>query len=187
MELSRRCLPLPAQVLSCSSSVEAATGSLPGFSSKRGRAVATEDKMIPPPASARWQRAPVRRIAKVAGRQPHIGAGGGAVLEEAMSASGAQSRLGGCAALQAKIRPSARKSTPRNGRIARLVHRCSSCVKMGSGQRCQILRAAVWIECLMDRASSISEQPGRRELNHHGCKAADMPRIRVRSVIRADR
>src|SRR4029077_9111463 len=61
MELSRRCLPLPAQVLSCSSSVQAATGSLPGFSSRRGRAVATEDKLIPPPASARWQRAPARR------------------------------------------------------------------------------------------------------------------------------
>ena len=88
MELSRRGLPLPAQVLSCSSSVEAATGSLPGFSSKRGRAVATGDKVIPLPASARWQRAPVRRVAKVAGRQPHIGAGAAAVLEEAMSASG---------------------------------------------------------------------------------------------------
>ena len=29
--------------------------------------------MIPPRASARWQRAPVQQIAKVAGRQPHIG------------------------------------------------------------------------------------------------------------------
>ena len=69
------------------------------------------------------------------------------------------------------------KTVSRNGRIARLVYSCSSCVRMGSSEVCRVPTNSTndWIGSRGRRAKAVSTEAGRCELIHQRCKAVDMP------------